>query len=330
MPKAAIIIPNWNGKDRLKQCLGAVKSQSFKDFETIVVDNGSTDGSVEFLKNHSWVKVVALDKNYGFAGGVNAGIKTAQAEYVALLNNDAIPAADWLEKLVASLESHPEVGAVTSKILNSRKGRKGLIDSTGDYQSIWGLPFPRGRDEKDEGQYDDKLEVFGVSGGASLYRYSMLKKIGLFDERFFAYFEDVDLSFRAQLAGYKNRYCPEAVVFHEIGATSGGHRTAFTRYHSAKNLYYLSLKNMPGFLLLKYFPLITSSLLLSFISSFKHGFLMVHLKALGAVLVCLPGILYDRWRIQRGRKVSASYIDGILFHGMPPEPKRMLKSYKPF
>jgi GT2 family glycosyltransferase len=273
---------------------------------------------------------VRHDHNKGFAGGVNGGIKVAKGEFIALLNNDARPDKDWLAELVRTIEASPKVGMVTAKILDVRGQAEPLIDSTGDYQTTWGMPFPRGRGEVDHGQYDDQLTIFGVSGGASLYRKTVFDTVGLFDERFFAYYEDVDLSFRAQLAGYQAAFCPTAVVNHFLNSTSGGHRTSFTRYHAIKNPIYLWLKNMPLILLLKYTPLFILTLLLALLSSIKHGFLLVHLKAYGAVLLHLPGILLDRLSIQAGRNVSASYIDGLLYRGMAPEPRKMLQSYLPF
>lgn len=329
--KVSVVIPHWKYEGYLS-CLEALKKQTYPDFEIIVVDNGSTDGSADYIEKHfPEVQLVRHDKNRGFAGGVNGGIKVAQGEYVALLNDDAEPEPSWLAELVKVMETEPKVGFVTSKILNIREqdGER-QIDSTGDYQSIWGLPFPRGRGEIDHGQYDDKTVIFAASGGATLYRMSMLKQIGLFDERYFAYYEDVDLSFRGQLAGWQARFAPKAVVLHHIGATSGGVRTAFTRYHAAKNLHYLYLKNMPGWLFWKYLPRFKLSLLLSFISSVKHGFLLTHLKAWATVIWHLPGILLDRWRIQSRRRVSTEYIDGLLLHSMPPVQKTMLKRYLPF
>jgi GT2 family glycosyltransferase len=207
-----VIIPNWNGLDFLAECLDSLALQT-QDHQTVVVDNGSTDGSKELVRSkYPQVHLIELNRNTGFAGGVNRGIEYVleqEADLIALFNNDAVANPDWLAELVKAGKAHPKAGIITSKIKHY-EGSK--LDSTGDFYSVWGLPFPRGRDEVDHGQYDDQREVFAGSGGASLYCAEMLRQIGLFDERFFAYFEDVDISFRAQLAGWQVRYQPTAVA----------------------------------------------------------------------------------------------------------------------
>lgn len=220
MPKVSVVVPNWNGAHDLRDCLDSLLEQSQKA-HIIVVDNGSTDNSLELLKSkYPSVEVIKLPKNRGFAGGVNPGIKKAisdKCEYVALLNNDAVAKKDWLKYLTESLDKNPKIGIATSKIISFQNN---ILDSTGDIYTIWGLPFPRGRGEAVSNKYDSDVEIFGASGGASLYRVEMLQQIGLFDEDFFAYYEDIDISFRAQLAGWKVAYVPQAIVYHQISATS--------------------------------------------------------------------------------------------------------------
>lgn len=335
--RIAVIIPNWNGLDFIEDCLQALRQQTLAH-TVIVVDNGSKDGSMELIRDkYPEVQLHAFEDNAGFAGGVNRGIRPALEqgfEYVVLLNNDAVAAPDWLERLVAAAEAYTEAGIITSKIRHYEDNR---LDSTGDFYSVWGFAFPRGRDEEDRGQYDgpDKREIFAGSGGASLYRTDVLREIGLFDERFFAYFEDVDISFRAQLAGWKVRYEPAAVVRHRIGQTSrranhagtntdqaiaaeAGAPSPFARYHSVKNFYYIYTKNMPGWLYWKYLPRATASCGLMLVSDVRRGLLGPFVKASLVALGHMPGILAERWRIQRGRKVNAAYIDSVLFHAMPP------------
>jgi GT2 family glycosyltransferase len=339
--KTYVVIPNWNGKLLLPQVLGSLRQQTLKPTRVVVVDNGSTDGSRELLrKDFPGVGLIERSKNYGFVGGVNPGIEMAvavEADFVALLNNDAVADRQWLERLVAVAKIHPEAGIVTSKILQLPDRSK--LDSTGDFYSVWGFPFPRGRDETDIGQYDAlaQREVFAGSGGASLYRVEMLQQIGQFDQDFFAYYEDVDISFRAQLAGWKVRYEPKAVVFHSMGGTSsrlsrGAEKSAgsftanhFTRYHSIKNFYFLYLKNVPGWLFWRYLPYFLIGLALITGNSIKRQQFRPLLKGLAVILVKTPKILIKRWRIQRSRKVSLGYIDSILYKAMPPTQKSLLR-----
>ena len=316
------VVPNWNGKDVLGKCLDSLLTQTIKPI-IVVVDNGSNDGSLKYVKDkYPGVKLVELDKNYGFSGGVNRGIEYALesgAEFVALLNNDATAEPNWLEKLVQTAKDNPNAGIVTGKIMRIDKKH---LDSTGDFYSIWGLPFPRGRNEVDVGQYDAKTEVFGASGSGSLYRTKMLREVGLFDEEFFAYFEDVDISFRAQLAGWKVRYEPGAVVYHHVGATSSKLGN-FARYHTYKNFVMLYSKNMPAKLFFKYLPalLVTSLGLLA--RGVLRGHLWTYIRGTCAGLKRLPGTFKKRRSVQRSRKVTVEYVDNTLWHGRPPRPPKL-------
>src|SRR3989344_661917 len=258
--KLTTIVPNWNGANSLPACLESLSNQTVSASIT-VVDNGSTDGSLDMLKSkYPQIEVVELRKNRGFAGGTNAGLKRAivqGAQYVALLNNDAVANKNWLEELFGYAKKHPEAGIVTSKILNADGAQ---VDSTGEMYTTWGLPYPRGRRES----------VFGASGAASLYRVKVLKEIGLFDNDFFAYYEDVDISFRAQLAGWKVIYEPSAKVIHHIGATSAKVK-GFATYQTMKNLPLLAIKNVPRGLLRKTLPRLALAHLLFFGRAVTHG-----------------------------------------------------------
>ncbi len=319
----ATVIPNWNGEKYLAESLKSLQAQTQKS-EIIVVDGGSTDGSRELIKSEfPDIELIELDQNRGFAGGVNAGIKKAMgrsAEFVALFNNDAVADKNWLKNLFETAKQNPKAGVVTSKFMQFENRKH--FDSTGDFYSIWALPFPRGRDEQDTGQYDKEEEVFGASGGASLYRVKMLEEIGLFDEDFFAYYEDVDLSFRAQLAGWKVIYQPKALAYHRIGSTSGKIPN-FSRYHTIKNFQYLYRKNMPGWLYLKYFPRFLLAYGLIFANCLRRGQLLVFLKADLVATLKMPAVMRKRWKIQRSRKVSSAYIDSILYKKLPPTQKTL-------
>ncbi len=328
-PAVSIVILNWNGIDLIDECLDSLSEQSYKNFEIILVDNGSTDGSSEYIaKKYPNINLLPQRNNLGFSGGVNIGIKNARGKYIALLNNDAFVDPDWLMNLVNVLEDDPDVAICTSKILEQNKRNdKYKIDSTGDYYSIWGLPFPRGRGEWDKGQYDSKTNVFAASGGASIYQAKLFKEIGLFDEEFFAYYEDVDISFRARLAGHEIRYEPSAIVYHKIGATSGGGKSSFSRYHSIKNTWYCYLKNLPMKLFWKYLPRLIFIQFLQLISSIRNGLLWPHVKSTIRAIIMTPSMLIKRHNIQKNRKINTSNLNDWLIKTMPPLQQKSMKKY---
>src|SRR5579884_1830355 len=315
--KLYVVVPNWNGVGRLRACLDSLKTQSQKHV-AVVVDNGSTDDSLALLeKEYPQVKVVRHSKNKGFAGGVNAGIRLAienKVEYVALLNNDAVADKDWLKRLSGFLHDHPKAGIVTSKILESN-GK--LLDSTGEKYSSWGLPFPRGRDEADTEKYDKDIWVFAASGGASLYRVKMLEQIGLFDEDFFAYYEDVDISFRAQLAGWKVGYEPSARVLHQISATSNQIK-GFATYHTLKNLPLLLWKNVPWALMPTVWPRLVLIYCGIAVRALARGYYGAFFKGILMGTLLWPKKLIERNRIQKNRKVKVEYIKSMITYDLPP------------
>src|SRR5512138_3034202 len=199
----SVIILNFNGKRYLEKCLSSLESQTYRDFEVIVVDNASSDGSVDYLKaGFPLVRIVENKKNLGFAGGTNSGIRRAEGEYILTLNNDTQVDRRFLECLAEPMQSDKSVGVCASKMLLP----DGRINSAGICLSRSGAAWDRGIFEQDHGQYDCQQEVFGACAGAALYRKEMLDEIGLFDEDFFLYMEDVDLAFRAKLAGWKCVY----------------------------------------------------------------------------------------------------------------------------
>lgn len=320
--KVAIVVPNWNGVEEIGSCLDSLFSQSLKP-HIIVVENGSTDGSLEFLQSrYPSIEVLPQKKNLGFAGGVNVGIRKAIGDgyqFVALLNNDAIAHKDWLKKLVEALEKNPGTGIATCKLLSADKKH---TDSTGDFYTTWGLPFPRDREVTAEKAHNEPEEVFGASGGASLYRSAMLKEIGLFDEDFFAYYEDVDISFRAQLAGWRVLYEPSSEVYHQTGTTSGKIK-GFTTYQTFKNYPLLLWKNVPARLFPGIFFRHTIAYASIYISSLLGGRGWPATKGFLRMLTLLPKKLGERQHIQKNRKVSANYISSILIHDLPPNAAKL-------
>lgn len=241
--RVSVIIPSWQQKDLLDHCLRSLETQTFKDFETVVVDNGSTDGTAELVtQKFPQTKLVKLERNLGFAAAVNRGIEKNSGEYFALLNNDMESGSDWLANLVKTLDDYPEFAACASKQLNFKDHL--LVDAAGDELNIVGQARSRGHGEIDVGQYEKTEEVFAVSGGSSLYRRSVWRQVGPFAEEYFAYFEDLDWCFRARLQGFCFGYEPKAVVFHHHKATSS-QDPAKLAYLTFRNTTMTMLVNFP-------------------------------------------------------------------------------------
>ncbi|MBZ5498517.1 MAG: glycosyltransferase family 2 protein [Acidobacteriia bacterium] len=216
----SVIVVNWNGLAYLGECLDSIEGQSYLATELLVIDNGSTDGSRPWLQarcGEKW-RLIELASNLGFAGGVNAGIRASQGEFVALLNNDAVADSNWLANLAACMEN-PEVGMAASKILFYEQRQ--IIDKVGHLLYPDGLNRGRGAGDVDRGQHDRSDDVFFPDGCAALYRRSMLEDIGMFDEQFFAYGDDADLGLRARWRGWICRYAPEAKVYHRHSRSLG-------------------------------------------------------------------------------------------------------------
>ncbi len=244
----SVIIPNWNGKRFLLTCLGALRQQTYRDFETILVDDGSTDGSQEFIRREfPETRLLAFHQNSGFAHAVNEGIRGARGDVVVLLNNDTEADPHWLEEIAHALEQNPRAGMVACKLRLFDK--RDHLHSAGDFYRIDGIPGNRGVWEKDAGQYDDASGIFGGCGGAVAYRKIMLDEIGLLDEALGSYCEDVDMNWRARLAGYPVAYAPRAIVYHHVSATGGGPIASFS---DGRNFIWVLAKNYPRGLWKKY------------------------------------------------------------------------------
>ncbi len=240
-PLISVIIVNYNGKKFLADCLNSISHQTYSPFEVILVDNASHDGSIEYVRqNFPEVRVFTQFTNLGFAGGTNAGIRQAHGEFIITLNNDTIVAPDFIAELAKPMVSDPLVGMCASKMIFP----DGRINSTAICISRSGAAWDRGLGEPDQGQYDMEEEVFGPCAGAALYRRTMLDEIGLFDEDFFLYVEDVDLAFRARLSGWKCRYVPTAQVIHVHGGTTEP-GSDISVYYGNRNLLWYAVKNFP-------------------------------------------------------------------------------------
>lgn len=249
-PLVSVIVLNWNGKDYVGECLESIQKQTFAGWELILLDNGSTDGSADYIHSSfsSWVRLLRSPQNLGFAGGNNLAIREARGRYVALINNDAQADVRWLEELVRVAEAEPCAGMWASKIYLWGRGK--LLDNAGQLIYRDGLNRGRGRLEMDRGQFDNLEEVLFPSGCAALYRREMLEEVGLFDEDFFAYADDTDLGLRGRMAGWKCLYVPTAVVHHRYSQSSGRY-SPFKAFHVERNRVWILLKYFPLSMILK-------------------------------------------------------------------------------
>jgi hypothetical protein len=246
-PKISVVIVNYNGIAYLEPCLSSIEKQTYPSFEVILVDNGSSDGSVDLVKGRfPSVRVIVNERNLGFAEANNVGINASEGALIATLNNDTEVDPRWLESLARAMGTHERVGMCASKMLFMWD--RTTINSVGICVSRSGACWDRGMFEPDHGQYEAPEEVFGPCAGAALYRKSMLDEIGLFDGDFFAYMEDVDLAFRARAAGWKCLYVPGAIVYHVNGGTAG-YMSDLSIYLGNRNIVWNFVKNFHGRLL---------------------------------------------------------------------------------
>lgn len=267
--KISIVIPNYNGVKYFKKCIDSVKSQTYKDYETIIIDNGSNDDSYSWLERDKSITFKRLDKNYGFSKAVNDGIRLSKGEYILLLNNDTVLESDFLEKIISCIEISENIFGVSSKMIQYNNPK--CIDDAGDEYTILGWAYKVG-DGKDILEYSKMREIFSACAGAGLYRKKVFDEIGYFDEQFFAYMEDIDISYRARIYGYKNIYCPEAKVYHIGSATSGSKYNSFKVKLSARNSIYVPYKNMPNIQLLLNLPFLTLGFLVKYLFFIKKGY----------------------------------------------------------
>lgn len=308
----SVIVLNYNGKDLLPECLAALRRQTHRNRELIFVDNGSTDGSADALRSllaGGEGRLVVLGDNLGFAGGNAEGFKAAAGEYVALLNNDALPGETWLAELVAAMDSDPAAGTCASLLV--ARDDPGRIDSAGDGCVTSGHGIKRGSGEPAAG-YSAGGYVFGACAAAVLYRRAMLDDVGFLDADFFLNCEDTDLNFRAQLMGWKCRYVPEAVVRHGV-STSIGRLSDLGVYHSSRNDEYVWVKNMPAWLMVRYFHHKVVQWFGSFVYfCVKRGKWRAWLGGKLAAAGKLPVLLRKRREIQTRRRVDDRYVASIL------------------
>jgi len=308
-PLVSVVIVTWNGRQYLEACLTAVAAQEGVSVETIVVDNASTDGTVDYVRERfPWVRVVALDTNRGFAGGNNAGVREARGTFVALLNNDAVPERGWLHALLRGVNDQDGSLLVTSRIVYMHD--PSVIDSAGDGFLRWGGAFKRHHGGRVETS-GDSMEVFGICGAACLMPRRVFDELGGFDEDFFVSHEDVDLSYRARLLGYRCRYVADAVVRHHGSATIG-RVSGFGVFHGQRNLEWLYVKDTPAALLLRTLPGHVIYTVAAGLHFARAGAFGAFVRAKLAAVAGLPRMLRKRSQIQRARRVGTDAIWPLL------------------
>ena len=239
--KVTVVIPNYNGLKFMDPCFKALDLQLCRDFDILVVDNGSTDGSVEWLKEHE-IPSIFLEKNTGFSGAVNVGIKASKTPYVILLNNDTEPDCHYIGEMIKAIERSPEIFSVSSKMIQLYDHSK--MDDAGDMYTLLGWAFQRGVGRPSTG-YNRSCSVFSACAGAAIYRREVFETIGYFDEMHFAYLEDLDIGYRARIYGYENRYEPKAAVLHYGSASTGSRYNPRKTLLASANSIYVIGKNMP-------------------------------------------------------------------------------------
>jgi GT2 family glycosyltransferase len=305
-PQVSVIIPTWNGCDLLRAALQSLRAQSYRDFEAVVVDNGSSDGTAAMLRaEFPEAVIVAFPENRGFAVAINAGLHAARGRYLMLLNNDAEAEPRWLEALVAVLDARAEVGSVASKMLTARD--PSVVDSAGAAMGLFAYDIGRG--ERDGARFESACEILCPCAGAAAYRRELFDAVGLFDEAFFAWFEDVELGIRAQLAGFRCWFEPRARVRHHAHASAGQlsiPKTVFT----VRNALLLFVQTMPLRRLVPCAPLL---FLWPFLDPIFSGRpLRATVRGWLAFWPLLPHALRARRRNYAARRVAVSRLTALL------------------
>jgi GT2 family glycosyltransferase len=309
MPKVSVIIVNYNGEGLMRGCLQALERQGLGDFEVVIVDNASTDGSLDeirsFLKESSiasMIKLIPSGKNLGFAGGNIEGLKYTSGEYIALLNNDTEPDARWLEELVKAMDTDPESGICASKMIVHGTD---VIDSVGTGFSTALKGFDVGEGEASF-LYNKRRYVFGACGGAALYRRKMIEEVGFFDKDFFLIHEDIDLNFRAHLHGWKVLYVPEAIVYHRV-KSSIGRMSDMAVYYTLRNSEWVRIKNTPFGVFIKCLPAFLIGLTIELIYFVVKHKKMALFRAKKDAIKLFPKMLKKRATVMKNKKVSNRY-----------------------
>lgn len=303
-PKVSVIIVNWNGDLFLERCLIALMTQTVKPHEVILVDNASSDGSVDRLRQFPFVRLMAQNQNTGFARGNNLAIEavSSESEWIALMNPDAFAEPLWLEELLTAARQNPAFDVFGSKLVNAAD--TSVLDGVGDAYHVSGLVWRMAHGMPSSNAAAGAIEVFSACAAAALYRRSALRELGGFDEDYFCYVEDVDLGFRLKLAGRRCLYVPQSVAHHVGSGTTGGQHSDFALYHGHRNLVWTFVKDMPGVLFWLLLPMHVALNLAAVIWFALRGRGGVVLRAKRDALLGLPKMWRKRQHIQRTRVAS--------------------------
>lgn len=311
-PNVTLVVLSWNGMEHLELCLSSLSNQTYTDYEILLVDNGSTDGSKEWVAAHyPMVRIERTEQNLGVPGGVNFGLARARGRYVAILNNDIEAEPQWLAESVSALEQYPEAGFTASRVRLFYQRER--LDTAGDLYFRAGYPAKRGWLHRDGPEFDAPRWVFGACAVAALYRRELLESVGFMDEDFESGLEDLDLSFRAQLRGYKCRYVPAAIIYHKLGATLGkGLSNAKHQQRFHRNIWLVRIKNLPTSFWLRYLPQMLVAELAVLYRAGRTGRLKLLLRARREVLQGLAHTLAKRREIQARRTVSTHDLHAVI------------------
>jgi GT2 family glycosyltransferase len=309
--RVTVAVLSYDGRHLLEVILPSLADQSFRDLEVVVVDNGSRDDTVPWLDEH-WpeVQIVSLPENIGVTAALNVCARAGRGELLAMFNNDLELDRDCLGELVGALDEHPEAGWAGAKLMDFHQ--RDVIDGAGDVFTWAATGGRRGHGERDLGQYDQPRAIFGACGGAALYRRSVLREVGPFDEDFFAFYEDIDWDLRAQLAGYHCRYVPTAVVFHMGSATIGPGLTDFTRYQMWRNTLWIIAKDLPAGAVLRHLHQLALGQLANFVVAARDGKLDIWWRVWRDGVRGLPGALRKRRRVQALRRIDLRTLESLV------------------